>query len=258
VLARRRGRGHSRRGGHRSGRTAARGRVGGRVVVAVQAVFALVAAVVVVVLQERQSLALVLGLGRPFEHGEYLAEQLTVLGRLPEPALHGAGVVVDAEPAVVAVRYGAQERSREERLGLRALVARLVRETGRRRRLRLGILGPAHHGSRRGPSLAVGRRTAVVAAVVAVRRVPVERRELSGHLQLLLQRYAAAVLVARVVVVGVGRRRHHRRERVVLLLDLQQRFVFVHQYPVRVVLRIVFTQRLLRRRQKTISGKNTL
>jgi len=177
---------------------------------------------------------------------------LTVLGRLPEPALHRAGVVVDAEPAVIAVRNGAQERTGEERLGLRALVARLVREARRRRRLGLGILalGPtAADGSRSGCGSSVGWQPFVVAAVVAIRRVAVKRRELPGHLQLLVQRYAPvlAVLVADgVVVVHVGRR-HHRRERVVLLLDLQQRLVFVHQYSVRVVLRIVLPQRLLRR-----------
>jgi len=129
VLAGGRGRWHSWSGGGRRGRAADRRRV-----VRAVDVFALVAAVVV--LEQRQPLTLVLGLGRPLEHGEYLAEQLPVLGRLPEPALHGAGVVVDAEPAVVAVRYGAQERTGKERLRLSALVARLVRKARRRRRFR--------------------------------------------------------------------------------------------------------------------------
>jgi len=176
VLAGGRGRRHSRSRGGRRGRTA-----DGRRVVRAVAVFALVAAVVV--LEQRQPLALVLGLGRPLEHGEYLAEQLPVLGRLPEPALHGAGVVVDAEPAVVAVRYRAQERTGEERLRLRALVARLVRKARRRRRFRLGVLAIVGPPARRRPSLG---RHAVVAAVVAVGRVAVKRRELPRHLQLLV------------------------------------------------------------------------
>jgi len=252
VLAGGRGRRHSWRAGRRRGRAAD----GRSVVRAIAAVFAFVTAVVIV-LEQRQPLALVLGLGRPLEHGEYLPEQLAVLGRLPEPALHRAGVVVDAEPAVVAVRYRAQERTGEERLGLRALVARLVRKARRRRRFCLGILARGATALCR-PSLRL--QPFVVAAVVAVRRVAVKRRELPRHLQFLVQRYALvlAVFVTVVAVVDVVvDRRHHWRERVVLLLDLQKCLVFVHQYPVRVVLRIVLPQRLLREIETKINSENT-
>lgn len=249
VLAR------GRRGRHfRSGRRTRRHRFGTQFqpadavvvafVVVLAAAAAAAAAIVLVllgVLQQRQPLALVLGLGRPLEHGEYLAEQLPVFGSLPEAALHRAGVVVDAEPAVVAVRYRAQERSGEERLGLRALVARLVREPGRRRCLRLRVFAAraavdAHLAAQR--PLHERRRGRVVLVLAVRQRVAVERRELAGHLQLFVQRYAVVLLLLLSAVLLLVHQR--RRERVVFLLDFQQRLVFVHKDAVRIVLRIVF------------------